>query len=51
MVIDWLIKERHYISCATNKNDTTTKATAYLLLNNVWKFSSLPLLFTSDQGP
>ena len=31
MVVDWLTKERHYILCITDKNGTTTKATAQLL--------------------
>ena len=51
MVIDRLTKERHYILCTTDKNGTTAEATAYLLLNNVWKLHGLPLSLTSDQGP
>ena len=51
MVIDRLIKERHYIPCTTDENGTTAKATAYLLLNNVWKLHGLPLSLTSDRGP
>ena len=35
MVINRLTKERHYISCTTDKNGTIAKATAYLLLNNI----------------
>ena len=35
MVIDQLIKDRHYISCTTNENNITAKATDYLLLNNI----------------
>ena len=50
MVIDWLTKERYYILCTLDKNGTTTKATAYLLLNNVWKFHFLPLSLTLDRG-
>ena len=35
MVINWLTKKKYYILYTTDKNDTTAKATAYLLLNNV----------------
>ena len=48
MVIDRLTKKRYYISCTTDKNGTTAEATAYLLLNNVWKLHGLPLSLTSD---
>ena len=51
MVIDRLTKERHYILCTTDENGTTAEATAYLLLNNVWKLHGLPLSLTSDWGP
>ena len=51
MVIDRLTKKRYYISCTTDKNGTTAEATAYLLLNNVWKLHDLPLSLTSDRGP
>ena len=51
MVIDRLTKERHYIPCTTDENGTTAEATAYLLLNNVWKLHGLPLSLTSDRGP
>ena len=49
-MIDRLIKEKHYILYTIDKNDTTAKATTYLLLNNVWKFHGLSLLLTSDRG-
>lgn len=32
IVFDCLIKERHYLPCTTDKNGTSTKATAQLLL-------------------
>ena len=51
MVVDCLTKERHYISCTTDENGTTTKTTAQLLLQNVWKLHVLPLFLTSDRGP
>ena len=44
-----MTKERQYIPCTTDENGTTTEATAYLLLNNIWKFHGLPLSLTSDQ--
>ena len=51
MVVDCLIKEKHYIPCTTDENGTTIEATAQLLLRNVWKFHGLPLSLTSDRGP
>ena len=51
MVIDRLTKERHYTPCTTDENGTTAEATAYLLLNNVWKLHGLPLSLTLDRGP
>ena len=46
-----MTKERYYIPCTTDKNGTIAKATAYLLLNNVWKFHGLPLSLTLEQSP
>ncbi len=51
IVIDRLTKERHYIPYTIDENGTTVKATAYLLLNNLWKLHDLFLSLTSDQGP
>ena len=51
MVVDCLTKERHYIPCTTDENGTTTKATAQLLLQNIWKLHSLLSSLTSDKGP
>ena len=51
MVVDRLTKERHYIPCTMDENGTTTKATAQLLLQNVWKLHGLPSSLTSDRGP
>lgn len=50
MVVDRLIKEKHYIPCTTNENNTTAEATAYLLLDNVCKFHGLLLSLNSDRG-
>ena len=51
IVVDRLIKERHYIPYTTNENGTTIEATAQLLLQNVWKLYGLLLSLTSDRGP
>ena len=51
MVVDRLTKKKYYIPCTINKNGITTKATAQLLLQNVWKLYGLPLSLTSDRGP
>ena len=50
ILIDCLTKKRHYILCITDENGITTKATAQLLLQNIWKPHSLPLSLTSDRG-
>ena len=51
MVINWLIKERHYILCTIDKNSTTAEVTAYYLPKNVWKLHRVLLSLISDQGP
>ena len=48
MVIDRLTKERHYILFTIDKNGIIAEATAYLLLNNIWKLYGLPLFLTLD---
>jgi hypothetical protein len=35
MIIDRLIKMRHYIFCTTKKEDTSVEETARLLINHV----------------
>ena len=50
MVINRLIKEKHYIPYITDKKGTTPEAIAYLLLNNVWKLYSGPLSLALNQG-
>ena len=49
MVMDRLTKERHYILYAVDKTGTTAEATAYFLINNVWKLHGLPLSLTSNR--
>ena len=51
MVVDCLTKEKRYIPCTKDENGITTKVTAQLLLQNIWKLYGLLLLFTSDKGP
>ena len=48
MIIDHLIKKKHYISYTTDDNGTTAEATTYLLLNNVWKLHGLFLSLILD---
>ena len=47
-MIDQLAKERYYIPCTTDENNTIAKATAYLLFNNIWKLHGLLLSLTLD---
>ena len=51
MVIDWLSKERHYISCFEEDERTSAKATADLFLQDIWSKHGLPISMTSDYGP
>ena len=50
MIVDCLTKERHYIPCTIDENSTTIKATAQLLLQNVWKLHDLLSSLTLDRG-
>lgn len=50
MIIDCLIKEKHYILYTMNDNCTTIKAVAKLLLNYIWKFYGLFLLLSLDKS-
>jgi hypothetical protein len=49
MMIDWLNKIHHYISCITDENETTTKETAKLLIQHVWKLHELLITMISDR--
>ena len=51
MVVDYLTKEKHYIPCIIDENDTITEVTALLLFWNVWKLYSFSLSLTLDKGP
>jgi hypothetical protein len=49
MMIDWLSKMHHYISCVTNENETTTEETAKLLIQHVWKLHELFITMIFDR--
>ena len=51
MVVDRLLKERHYIPCTEEDNGTSAKATAAMFLRHVWCYHGLPISLTSDRGP
>ena len=49
MVINWLSKEKHYISYSEENNRTSVEATADLFLQDVWSKHGLPTSMTSDR--
>jgi hypothetical protein len=49
MMINWLTKMHHYISCVAEKNATTTEETTRLLINHVWKLHDLSSTIVSDR--
>ena len=51
MIIDRLLKERHYIPCTKEKEDTSAKATAKLFMQHVWSREGLLISLTSNRGP
>ena len=51
MVVDCLAKERVYISCSDQDNETNAEAIAKMLLHNVWKRHKLPMSVVSDWEP
>ena len=50
MVIDWLSKERHYISYLEEDKRTSVEATVDLFLQNIWSKHGLSTSMTSDHG-
>ena len=50
MIVDCLTKKKHYISYIIDENSITTKATAQLLFQNVWKLHGFSSSFISDRG-
>ena len=51
MVINWLSKEKHYISCSEEDKHTSAEATAELFLRDVWSKHGLPISMMSDREP
>ena len=51
MVVDWLSKERHYIPCTKDNNETNAETTAAMFFRYVWCYHGLPISLTSDRGP
>ena len=53
VVVDWLTKMRHHISCTAKetKNGTSAPAMAWLFLNHVLRLHGLPETIVSDRGP
>ena len=50
IVINWLSKERHYISCSEKNECTSTEATIDLFLQDVWSKHGLLISITLDRG-
>ena len=50
MVVDCLAKEQVYIPCLDKDEGTNAKATAKMLLHNVWRRHGLPSSVVSDQS-
>jgi len=51
MVVDRLLKERHYIACKVGDEGTSAEKTAKLVYRHVWKHHRLPDTITLDRGP
>ena len=51
VVIDRLIKERHYVSCTINDEGTFVKSTVEMLIKKVFRIYELSALIMSDRGP
>ena len=50
-IIDRLSKERHYVPCTTEDEDTSAEATARILIQYVFQTHGLSSSITSDRGP
>ncbi len=50
MIMNWLIKMHHYISCTIEEDDTSVEETIKLLINHVWKLHELSSTIVSDRG-
>ena len=51
MVIDCLLKKRHYIPCLKKNEGTSAEATAELFMQHVWSREDLLISITSDKRP
>ena len=51
MVVDCFLKEKHYIPCTKDNNNTNAKATANLFFCHVWCHHGLPISLIFDRGP
>ena len=51
LIVDCLAKERVYIPCLDKDKETNAKATARMLVHNVWRRHGLPSSVVLDQGP
>jgi hypothetical protein len=49
MMINRLTKIHHYVSCAIEEDDTSTKKTIKLLINNVWRLHELSSIIMFDR--
>jgi hypothetical protein len=49
MIMNWLTKMHHYVSCAIEEEDTSVEETTRLLINNVWKLHELSSIIISDR--
>ena len=49
IVINTLLKERHYISCIVNDKDTSVEVTIKLLIKKVFKLHDLLNFIVSDR--
>jgi hypothetical protein len=50
MMINWLSKMHHYISCIIDENDTTAKETTKLFIQHVWKLHELLTTMISNRN-
>ncbi len=51
IVIDKLIRKRHYIACIVINESIFAKATTNILLHNVFKYHDLSILIIFDREP
>jgi hypothetical protein len=49
MMINWLSKMHHYISCIIDENDTTVEETKKLFIQHVWKLHELLITMISNR--